>query len=34
VTTVIIPRAAHALLPEQPAAVASALLDYLKKLQF
>ena len=32
VTTVLIPRAAHALLPEQPEAVAVALLDYLKKI--
>jgi pimeloyl-ACP methyl ester carboxylesterase len=32
VTTAIIPRAAHALLPEQPAAVANALIAYLKKL--
>ena len=33
VTTVLIPRAAHALLPEQPEAVAVALLDYLKKIK-
>lgn len=33
VTTVLIPRAAHALLPEQPDAVARALLDYLKKIK-
>ena len=33
VTTVLIPGAAHALLPEQPEAVAKALLDYLKKIQ-
>lgn len=32
VTTVLIPRAAHALLPEQPEAVAKALLDYLNRL--
>ena len=32
VTVALIPRAAHALLPEQPAAVAKALLDYLKKI--
>jgi len=33
VTTVVIPRAAHALLPEQPEAVANAMLDYLKKIK-
>jgi pimeloyl-ACP methyl ester carboxylesterase len=33
VTTVLIPNAAHALLPEQPVAVAKALLDYLKKIR-
>ena len=33
VTTVLIPGAAHALLPEQPDAVAKALLDYLKKIR-
>jgi pimeloyl-ACP methyl ester carboxylesterase len=33
VTTSLIPNAAHALLPEQPAAVAKALLDYLKKIE-
>jgi len=32
VTAVIIPRAAHALLPEQPEAVAGAMLDYLRKV--
>jgi pimeloyl-ACP methyl ester carboxylesterase len=32
VTTALIPRAAHALLPEQPEAVARAVLDYLKKI--
>jgi pimeloyl-ACP methyl ester carboxylesterase len=32
VTVTLIPGAAHALLPEQPAAVAKALLDYLKKI--
>jgi len=32
VTTTLIPRAAHALLPEQPEAVARAMLDYLKKV--
>jgi len=32
VTTALIPRAGHALLPEQPDAVAKALLDYLKTL--
>jgi pimeloyl-ACP methyl ester carboxylesterase len=32
VTVALIPRAAHALLPEQPEAVAKALLDYLKKI--
>jgi pimeloyl-ACP methyl ester carboxylesterase len=32
VTVSLIPRAAHALLPEQPEAVARALLDYLKKI--
>lgn len=32
VTTALIPRAAHALLPEQPEAVAKAMLDYLKKI--
>jgi pimeloyl-ACP methyl ester carboxylesterase len=34
VTVSIIPRAAHALLPEQPEAVAKALLDYLKMIKF
>jgi pimeloyl-ACP methyl ester carboxylesterase len=34
VTVALIPNAAHALLPEQPEAVAKALLDYLKKLKF
>ncbi len=33
VTVTLIPRAAHALLPEQPAAVAKAMLDYLKKIE-
>jgi len=33
VTKVLIPGAAHALLPEQPEAVAAALLDYLKKIE-
>lgn len=33
VTTALIPNAAHALLPEQPEAVAKAVLDYLKKLR-
>jgi pimeloyl-ACP methyl ester carboxylesterase len=33
VTVTLIPRAAHALLPEQPEAVAQALLDYLKKIR-
>ncbi len=33
VTTVLIPGAAHALLPEQPEAVAKAVLNYLKKLR-
>jgi pimeloyl-ACP methyl ester carboxylesterase len=33
VTTVLIPGAAHALLPEQPDAVAAALIAYLKKLR-
>jgi pimeloyl-ACP methyl ester carboxylesterase len=33
VTTVLIPGAAHALLPEQPDAVARALLAYLKRLE-
>jgi len=33
VTTAIIPRAAHALLPEQPEAVSAAMLDYLKKIK-
>ncbi len=33
VTVALIPRAAHALLPEQPAAVATAMLDYLKKIK-
>ena len=32
VTVALIPNAAHALLPEQPEAVAAALVDYLKKL--
>ncbi|HKU69218.1 MAG TPA: alpha/beta fold hydrolase [Burkholderiales bacterium] len=32
VTTALIPRAAHALLPEQPEAVAKAMLNYLKKI--
>jgi pimeloyl-ACP methyl ester carboxylesterase len=32
VTVTVIPNAGHALLPEQPAAVAKALLDYLSKL--
>ena len=32
VTTALIPNAAHALLPEQPEAVAKAVLDYLKKI--
>jgi pimeloyl-ACP methyl ester carboxylesterase len=32
VTVTLIPRAAHALLPEQPEAVARAMLDYLKKI--
>ena len=32
VTVTLIPRAAHALLPEQPEAVAKALIAYLKKL--
>jgi pimeloyl-ACP methyl ester carboxylesterase len=32
VTVALIPRAAHALLPEQPEAVAQALLDYLRKI--
>jgi pimeloyl-ACP methyl ester carboxylesterase len=34
VTTTIIPNAGHALLPEQPEAVAQALLAYLKQLDF
>jgi pimeloyl-ACP methyl ester carboxylesterase len=34
VTITLIPGAAHALLPEQPEAVARAMLDYLKKLNF
>lgn len=33
VTTALIPNAAHALLPEQPEAVAMAVLDYLKRLK-
>ena len=33
VTVTLIPGAAHALLPEQPAATAKALLDYLKKIR-
>ena len=33
VTVALIPKAAHALLPEQPEAVAKALLDYLKKIK-
>lgn len=33
VTTTLIPGAAHALLPEQPEAVAKAVLDYLKRLK-
>jgi pimeloyl-ACP methyl ester carboxylesterase len=33
VTTTLIPNAGHALLPEQPEAVAKAVLDYLKKLR-
>jgi pimeloyl-ACP methyl ester carboxylesterase len=33
VTVTLIPGAAHALLPEQPEAVAQALLDYLKKIR-
>jgi pimeloyl-ACP methyl ester carboxylesterase len=33
VTVTLIPGAAHALLPEQPEAVAKALLDYLKKIR-
>ena len=33
VTTVLIPGAAHALLPERPEAVAAALIDYLKRLK-
>jgi pimeloyl-ACP methyl ester carboxylesterase len=33
VTTTLIPNAAHALLPEQPEAVAKAVLDYLKNLR-
>jgi pimeloyl-ACP methyl ester carboxylesterase len=32
VTVALIPRAAHALLPEQPEAVARTLIDYLKKI--
>ena len=32
VTTALIPNAAHALLPEQPEAVARVMLDYLKKI--
>lgn len=32
VTVALVPRAAHALLPEQPEAVAKAMLDYLKKI--
>ena len=32
VTVALIPRAAHALLPEQPEAVAKAMLEYLKKI--
>lgn len=34
VTTALVPRAAHALLPEQPEAVAKAVLDYLKNLRW
>lgn len=34
VTTTLIPRAGHALLPEQPAAVAEAVIQYLKKLSW
>jgi len=34
VTTAVIPNAAHALLPEQPEAVAKALLDYFNKIKF
>ncbi len=34
VTVALIPRAAHALLPEQPEAVAKALLDYFKMIKF
>lgn len=33
VTTVLVPNAAHGLLPEQPEAVAKAVFDYLKKLR-
>jgi pimeloyl-ACP methyl ester carboxylesterase len=33
VSVALIPNAAHALLPEQPEAVAAALLDYLRKLE-
>jgi len=33
VTTVLIPRGGHALLPEQPRSRAKALLDYLKKIK-
>ena len=33
VTTALVPNAAHALLPEQPEAVAKVVLDYLKKLR-
>jgi len=33
VTTVLVPGAAHALLPEQPESVARAVLDYLKRLK-
>jgi pimeloyl-ACP methyl ester carboxylesterase len=33
VTTTLIPRAGHALLPEQPEAVAKAVLEYLKQLR-
>jgi pimeloyl-ACP methyl ester carboxylesterase len=33
VTTTLIPKAGHALLPEQPEAVAKAVLDYIKKLR-
>ncbi|MNC90653.1 hypothetical protein D3C83_67770 [compost metagenome] len=32
VTVALVPNAAHALLPEQPEAVARAMLDYLKKI--